>query len=114
MSREKNGDTLGSLGTFLSVASAEVSSGIACRGVCCRGRGAGLDEVVQVEAACDERRGLAVRLIQGQRLIPLKVAHHLLKARALIEAVPPKCLHFFYCCATSSAARSTPRRSARA
>ena len=37
--------------------------------------------------------GLAVRLIQGQRLIPLKVAHHLLKARALIEAVGPKCLH---------------------
>ena len=34
-----------------------------------------------------------VRLIQGQRLIPLKVAHHLLKARALDEAVRPECLH---------------------
>ena len=33
------------------------------------------------------------RAFQGQRLIPLKVAHHLLKARALIEAVGPKCLH---------------------
>ena len=43
--------------------------------------------------ACDERGGLAVRLVQGQRLIPLKVAHHLLKARALVEAVRPKCLH---------------------
>ena len=43
--------------------------------------------------ACDERGGLAVRLIQGQQLIPLKVAHHLLKARALVEAVRPKRLH---------------------
>ena len=37
--------------------------------------------------ACDERRGLAVRLVQ--------VAHHLLKARALVEAVGPKRLHLF-------------------
>ena len=36
---------------------------------------AGLHEVVQ--------GGLAVRLVQGQRLIPLQVAHHLLEARAL-------------------------------
>ena len=43
--------------------------------------------------ACDERGGLAVRLVQGQRLVPLKVAHHLLKARALVEAVRPECLH---------------------
>ena len=34
-----------------------------------------------------------VRLVQGQRLIPLKVAHHLLKARALVEAVRPERLH---------------------
>ena len=38
-----------------------------CRGVCCRGRGlrvlTGLYKIVQVEA-CDERGGLAVRLIQ--------------------------------------------------
>ena len=52
---------------------------------------AGLHEV-QVEVARDERGGLAVRLVQGQRLIPLQVAHHLLKARALAEAVRPKCL----------------------
>ena len=56
---------------------------------------AGLHEVVQVEVARDERGGLAVRLIQRQRLIPLKVAHNLLKARALVEAVGPKCLHLF-------------------
>ena len=71
--------------------------GIACRGVRCRGRGLGslLDcTIVQVEVACDERGGLAVRLVQ-QRLVPLKVAHHLLKARALIEAVRPKRLHLF-------------------
>ena len=42
--------------------------------------------------ACEERCGLAVRLVQ-QRLVPLKVAHHLLKARALVEAVRPECLH---------------------
>ena len=54
---------------------------------------AGLHKIVQVEVACDERGGLAVRLIQGQRLTPLKVAHHLLKARALVEAVGPKCLY---------------------
>ena len=42
----------------------------------------GLYKIVQVEGG-----GL------GQRLIPLKVAHHLLKARALVEAVRPKCLH---------------------
>ena len=54
---------------------------------------AGLHKIVQVEVACDERGGLAVRLVQGQRLIPLKVAHHLLKARALVEAVRPKRLH---------------------
>ena len=53
---------------------------------------AGLYEIVQVEVACDERGGLAVRLVQ-QRLIPLKVARHLLKARALVEAVRPKRLH---------------------
>ena len=69
---------------------------------------AGLRKIVQVEVACDERGGLAVWLVQGQRLVPLKVAHHLLKARALVEAVR------IYCCATSPAARSTPRRSARA
>ena len=51
---------------------------------------AGLHEVVQVEVARDERGGLAVQLVQGQRLIPLQVAHHLLKARALAEAVRPK------------------------
>ena len=73
----------------------------------------GLHEVVQVEVARDERGGLAVRLVQGQRLIPLQVAHHLLEARALAEAVSPKRLHF-YSCATSPAARSTPLRSARA
>ena len=57
--------------------------------------------------------GLAV---QGQRLIPLQVAHHLLEARALAEAVGPRRLHLFkgYCAATSPAARSTPLRSARA
>ena len=54
---------------------------------------AGLYKIVQVEVACDERGSLAVRLVQGQRLIPLKVAHHLLKARALVEAVRPECLH---------------------
>ena len=54
---------------------------------------AGLHKIVQVEVACDERGGLAVRLVQGQRLVPLKVAHHLLKARALVEAVRPECLH---------------------
>ena len=32
---------------------------------------AGLHEVVQVEVARDERGGLAVRLVQGQRLIPM-------------------------------------------
>ena len=60
--------------------------------------------------------GLAVRLAQGQRLVPLQVAHHLLEARALAEAVGPKRLHLFnsYCAATSPAARSTPLRSARA
>ena len=55
---------------------------------------AGLHEVVQVEVARDERGGLAVRLVQGQRLVPLQVAHNLLEARALIEAVGPKRLHF--------------------
>ena len=76
---------------------------------------AGLHEVVQVEVACDERGGLAVRLVQGQGLISLKVAHRLLEARALVEAVGPKRLHLFIgYCATSPAARSTPRRSARA
>ena len=56
---------------------------------------AGLRKIVQVEVACDERGGLAVRLVQGQRLVPLQVAHHLLllKARALVEAVRPKRLH---------------------
>ena len=60
---------------------------------------AGLHEVVQVEVARDERGGLAVRLVQGQRLIPLQVAYHLLEARALAEAVGPKRLHLFkgYC-----------------
>ena len=53
---------------------------------------AGLHKIVQVEVACDERGGLAVRLVQ-QRLVPLKVAHHLLKARALVEAVRPERLH---------------------
>ena len=52
---------------------------------------AGLHEVVQVEVARDERRGLVVWLVQGQRLIPLKVAHNLLAARALAKA-----LHLFY------------------
>ena len=49
----------------------------------------------------------------GQRLVPLQVAHNLLEARALIEAVGPKRLHLFmgYCAATSPAARSTPLRS---
>ena len=77
---------------------------------------AGLHEIVQVEVARDERGGLAVRLVQGQRLVPLQVAHNLLEARALIEAVGPKRLHLFmgYCAATSPAARSTPLRSARA
>ena len=77
---------------------------------------AGLHEVVQLEVAREERGGLAVRLVQGQRLIPLQVAHHLLEARALAEAVGPKRLHLFkgYCAATSPAARSTPLRSARA
>ena len=42
---------------------------------------------------CDEQGGFAVRLVQGLRLIPLKVAHHLLKARALVEAVRPERLH---------------------
>ena len=56
---------------------------------------AGLHKIVQVEVACDKRGGLAVRLVQGQRLVPLKVAHHLLKARALVEAVRPKRLHLF-------------------
>ena len=32
---------------------------------------AGLYKIVQVEVACDERGGLAVRLVQGQRLVPL-------------------------------------------
>ena len=75
---------------------------------------AGLHEIVQVEVARDERGGLAVRLVQGQRLVPLQVAHNLLEARALIEAVGPKRLHLFmgYCAATSPAARSTPLRSA--
>ena len=43
--------------------SAEVQkpSGIALKGVCCRGCLAGLHKVVQVEVACDERGGLAVR-----------------------------------------------------
>ena len=50
---------------------------------------AGLHKIVQVEVVCDERGGLAVRLVQ-QRLVPLKVAHHLLKARALVEAVRPE------------------------
>ena len=61
--------------------------------------GSSLHEVVQVEVARDERGGLAVRLVQGQRLIPLQVAHHLLEARALAEAVGPKRLHLFkgYC-----------------
>ena len=54
---------------------------------------AGLYEIVQVEVARDKRGGLAVRLVQGQRLVPLQVAHNLLEARALIEAVPPKRLH---------------------
>ena len=49
-------------------------------------------KIVQVEVAHYERCGLAVRLVQ-QRLIPLKVAHHLLKARALVEAVRPERLH---------------------
>ena len=35
---------------------------------------AGLHKVVQVEVARDERGGLAVRLVQGQRLVPLQVA----------------------------------------
>ena len=100
-----------------SVASAGVrkpSSGIALRGVC--SRGCGLGSSLQVEVAHDERGGLAVRLVQGQRLVPLQVAHNLLEARALIEAVGPKRLHLFmgYCAATSPAARSTPLRSARA
>ena len=60
-----------------------------------RGLGSSWSKSFKVEVARDERRGLAVRLIQGQRLIPLKVAHHLLKARALIEAVGPKRLHLF-------------------
>ena len=79
--------------TSSSVASAGVrkpSSGIACRGVCCRG---GPRWTAQNRPGRSERGGLAVRLIQGQRLIPLKVAHHLLKARALVEAVRPECLH---------------------
>ena len=77
---------------------------------------AGLHEIVQVEVARDERGGLAVRLVQGQRLVPLQVARNLLEARALIEAVGPKRLHLFmgYCAATSPAARSTLLRSARA
>ena len=54
---------------------------------------AGLRKIVQVEVACDEQGGFAVRLIQGQRLVPLQVAHHLLKARALVEAVRPERLH---------------------
>ena len=54
---------------------------------------AGLHEIVQVEVARDERGGLAVRLVQGQRLVPLQVAHNLLEARALAEAVGPKGLH---------------------
>ena len=45
------------------------------RGVFFQGPGvgvlAGLHKIVQVEVACDKRGGLAVRLIQGQRLIPL-------------------------------------------
>ena len=53
-------------------------------------------QVEQVEVARDERGGLAVRLVQGQRLIPLQVARNLLEARALIEAVGPKRLHLFY------------------
>ena len=32
---------------------------------------AGLYKIVQVEVACDERGSLAVRLVQGQRLVPL-------------------------------------------
>ena len=72
---------------------------------------AGLHEVVQVEVARDERGGLAVRLVQGQRLIPL----HLLEARALAEAVGPKRLHLFkgYCAATSPAVRRPCARRAR-
>ena len=83
----------------LSVASAGVrkpSSGVALGGVLQRlrvGVLAGLHEVVQVEVARDERGGLAARLVQGQGLHPLNVAHNLLEARALIEAVGPKCLH---------------------
>ena len=74
---------------------------------------AGLHEVVQVEVARDELGGLAVRLVQGQRLVPLQVAHHLLEARSLVEAVGPKRLHLFKgYCATSSAVCSIPRRSA--
>ena len=48
---------------------------------------AGLHEVVQVEVARDERGGLAVRLVQGQRLIPLQVAHHLLEAQPWARSV---------------------------
>ena len=51
---------------------------------------AGLHKVVQVEVTRDERGGLAVRLVQGQGLSPLNVAHNLLEARALVEAVGPK------------------------
>ena len=44
-------------------------------GACAKGWGPrGLYKIVQVEVACDEQGGLAVRLVQGQRLIPLKVA----------------------------------------
>ena len=46
---------------------------------------AGLHEIVQVEVARDERGGLAVRLVQGQRLVPLQVAHNLLEARARLK-----------------------------
>ena len=57
--------------TSSSVASAGVRkpfSEIACRGV---GVLAGLHKIVQAEVACDKRGGLAVRLIQGRRLILL-------------------------------------------
>ena len=57
---------------------------------------AGLRKVVQVEVTRDERGGLAVRLVQGQGLPPLNVAHNLLEARALVEAVGPKPHHLFY------------------
>ena len=70
---------------------------------------AGLDEIVQVEVARDERGGLAVRLVQGQRLVPLPTCSK--RGRWL---KPWARRVFIYCCATSPAARSTPLRSARA